>query len=86
MIIKIFKKNIYLDHRWNTPDCSTVNTRRLFLENCINQFNETVNYTMNFSPINYDEQKSFEGNLLYENCSEKLTQLKIISPSQEYFQ
>ncbi len=76
----------YLDHRWNTPDCSTVNTRRRFLENCINQFNETLNHTIDFSLINYGEQKSFERNSLYENCSNKLTQLKIVSPAQEYFQ
>jgi len=82
----LFKKIFYLDHRWNTPDCSTVNTRRHFLENCINQFNDTFNTTMDFLPINYNEQKSFERSFLYENCSEKLTQLKIVSPAQEYFQ
>jgi hypothetical protein len=41
---------------------------------------------MDFLPINYNEQKSFERSLLYENCSEKLKQLKIVSPAQEYFQ
>lgn len=73
------------DHSWNTADCSTVRTRRRFLEKCINQFNETLNQTMDFSLTNYDKQKSFEGNTLYENCSEQLTKLKIVSPAQEYF-
>ncbi len=75
-----------LDHRWNTPDCSTVNTRRRFLENCINQLNETLTNTSDLLSINYNEQKSFERSFLYENCSEKLKQLKIVSPAQEYFQ
>ncbi|CAF1046306.1 unnamed protein product [Rotaria sp. Silwood1] len=73
------------NHRWNTPDCSTVNTRRQFLENCINQFNNTLNNTIDLPSININEQHSFETSLLYENCSEKLTQLKIVSPAQEYF-
>lgn len=75
-----------LDHSWNTADCSTVRTRRRFLENCVSQLNETFNKTLDFSMVNYNEQKSFEGNALYENCSNQLTKLKIVSPAQEYFQ
>jgi hypothetical protein len=75
-----------LGHRWNTPDCSTVNSRRRFLENCINQFNDTFMNTTDLLPINYDERKSLEKSFLYENCSEKLSKLRIVSPAQEYFQ
>ena len=77
---------ICLDHSWNTPDCSSVRTRRRFLEKCVNQLNETVNQTMDFPLTNFNEQTSLEGSLLYENCSEKLRNLKIVSPAQEYFQ
>ncbi|CAF1158166.1 unnamed protein product [Adineta steineri] len=73
------------NHRWNTKDCSTVKTRRQFLENCINQFNETFNNTIDYLATNYNEQKSFEKSNLYENCSELLTQQKIVSPAQEFF-
>jgi hypothetical protein len=65
-----------LDHRWNTKDCSTVNTRREFLENCMNRLNNTINST----------DISLKHNFLYENCSDELTRLKIVSPAQEYFQ
>lgn len=41
---------------------------------------------MNSSMIDYNKQTSLEGNALYENCSEQLTNLKIVSPAQEYFQ
>jgi hypothetical protein len=68
--------DFFLDHSWNTKDCSTVESRRIFLSKCINQLNETMNLT----------DKSLEPNFLYENCSQKLTQLKIVSPAQEYFQ
>jgi len=65
-----------LDHRWNTKDCSTVSTRREFLENCMNRLNNTINST----------DISLKDNFLYENCSDELTRLKIVSPAQEYFQ
>lgn len=41
---------------------------------------------MDYLPIDYNAQKSFEKSALYENCSERLTQQRIVSPSQEYFQ
>ncbi|CAF3649445.1 unnamed protein product [Rotaria sordida] len=63
------------NHAWNTKDCSTVNRRRIFLENCMNQSNNTINLS----------EKFLERNFLYENCSEELTRLKIVSPAQEYF-
>lgn len=75
-----------LDPRWSSKDCSTVDSRRAFLQSCLDRFNGTLNVTQEFSPINYDEQKSFEQNLFYENCSAELTRLKIVSPAQEYFQ
>ncbi|CAF4321651.1 unnamed protein product, partial [Rotaria magnacalcarata] len=73
------------NHSWTTPDCSTVNTRRRFLENCINQLNNTLNTTIDLSRINPNEQNSFETSLLYENCSESLKHSRIVSPAQEYF-
>jgi len=66
----------FVDHGWNTNDCSTVNKRRDFLENCMNRLNNTINPTgISLAP-----------NFLYENCSEELARLKIVSPAQEYFQ
>lgn len=79
-------KILYLGHYWNTKDCSTVNTRRNFLENCFNQFNNESNITTNFSLINPNELNSLESSSIYENCSKRLKQLKIVSPAQEYFQ
>ena len=78
--------SLSLDPRWSSKDCSTVDSRRQFLENCISQLNQTLNATMTYSPVNYGEQRSFESSLLYENCSEELTRLKIVSPAQEFFQ
>lgn len=74
-------KTFSLGHIWNTKDCSTVNTRREFLIDCINQFNETLNST-----IGFDSENLIENNLLYENCSAQLTKLQVVSPAQEYFQ
>ncbi|CAF1985152.1 unnamed protein product [Rotaria magnacalcarata] len=82
---KTKSENSSLDHSWTTPDCSTVNTRRRFLENCINQLNNTLNTTIDLSRINPNEQNSFETSLLYENCSESLKHSRIVSPAQEYF-
>jgi hypothetical protein len=65
--------HFYADHRWNTQACSTVETRRHFLANCINQ-------TMNSTEI------LLEKSTLYENCSQQLTNSRIVSPAQEYFQ
>jgi hypothetical protein len=67
---------IFVDHHWNTKACSTVNTRRDFIGNCMNQLNNTLNTT----------DISLESNFLYENCSKELTRLRFVSPAQEYFQ
>ncbi|CAF1228590.1 unnamed protein product [Adineta steineri] len=60
---------------WNTKDCSTVNTRRDFMDNCTSYLNSTINST----------GELLESNFIYENCSQQLTQLRIVSPAQEYF-
>lgn len=57
------------DNSWNTKHCSTLERRRDFLNNCTHFYNET----------------GLNPHVLYENCSEKLLQSKILSPSQEYF-
>ncbi|UJR22171.1 hypothetical protein I4U23_025235 [Adineta vaga] len=56
---------------WNTESCSTVETRRDFLDNCTKFWNST--------------EKALQPMNLYENCSEALARSKIVSPAQEYF-
>lgn len=60
------------DHQWNTPSCSALETRRDFLGDCINR-------TWNATDL------SLSRSSLYENCSEQLTNSRIVSPAQEYF-
>lgn len=66
-------KNYLLVNPWNTKDCWDVEKRRIFLENCTNLLDNTLNI-----PSEFDSS--------YENCSQDLTRLRIVSPSQEYFQ
>lgn len=60
-------------HSWNTGACSTVESRRAFLDNCTNQI------------INSSDQV-YDRDLIYKNCSAQLTNSRKVSPAQEYFQ
>ena len=66
-----------IEKPWSTNDCSTIETRRLFIEECTHRLNQSLSNSL---------EKSFERSYLYENCSQELTRMRTVSPAQEYFQ
>ena len=75
----------FKDPNWSSRHCSTYEIRRAYLESCITNLNQTWTGLGNSSLVSYDQDKTLEQNF-YEFCSNNLTQSKIVSPAQEYFQ